>query len=108
MKTSGNSHVWMPRIVAATTETDAERAWRYGESAFRFRSACGVIWFGDGSCMTKWSVDTARGVRHTLDEVRARTGINLDLSHVDEVDWRPGPRASLPDSIDDYFAWSDA
>ena len=98
----------MPRIVAATTETDAERAWRYGESAFRFRRANGVIWFGDGSCLTRWSVDTPRGVRHTLDEVRARTGINLDLSHVDEVDWRPGPRASLPDSIDDYFAWSDA
>ncbi|MDS4060539.1 MAG: hypothetical protein RKP73_18525 [Candidatus Contendobacter sp.] len=87
MKTSGNSHVWMPRIVAATTETDAERAWRYGESAFRFRRANGVTWFGDGSCLTKWSVDTPRGVRHTLDQVRARTGMNLDGSYLDAVDW---------------------
>lgn len=51
----------------ATTETIAERAWRYGESAFIYRRQAGVTWFADGSSLSRWDVDTPRGVRHVLD-----------------------------------------
>lgn len=75
------------RPVFATTETMAERAWRYGESAFVYHRVGGVSWFDDGSCLTRWGVDTARGARHTLDGVWARTGMDLNVSHPDAVDW---------------------
>lgn len=72
-----------------STETMAERAWRYGEGAFPYRPSNGVTWFGDGSSMTKWGVDTARGQRHILAQVCARIGTDLNTRHLASIDWSP-------------------
>lgn len=62
-----------------STETMAERAWRYGETGFVCRKQNGIVWFSDGSCMARWYVDTDRGVRHKLEVIRALYGLDLTV-----------------------------
>lgn len=55
------------RLICPTLECDAERAWRYGENEMKCRKVWGTLFFEDGSCMSRWFVDTARGFRYTMD-----------------------------------------
>jgi hypothetical protein len=62
----------------SSTETDAERAWRYGETANkRYLSADGHVMFADGSSIYRGKVDTPRSLRHhyeRMDATAARLG----------------------------------
>lgn len=56
-----------------STETDAERAWRYGEIGERYLSADGHIMFADGSSLYCGStVHTPRSHRHIAETTHGR------------------------------------
>lgn len=61
-----------------TTETLAELAWRYGETAKkRYLSADGHVMFADESSIYRGKVDTPRSLRHhyeRMDATAARLG----------------------------------
>jgi hypothetical protein len=53
-----------------STETMAERAWRYGEQGVPHSSkGGGFLWFADDSAMGHWEVETRRSVQAVRDRV---------------------------------------
>ena len=54
-----------------STETMAERAWRYGEQGVPHRPDSGYCYFPDGSRLGRWAVDTPHSLRRVYDVMDA-------------------------------------